>query len=592
MASNVRRTSLGRKLIGGYFVMVALMLVISGTGYWIMGSLMGDLSNMHRVKLPSIDNLDQADRDLQQLLVAERSLLALPPGDPKIEGLLKDYRENAQQSTDRVAAFIALSPGEEEQREYQAYLSSRAQWERLSEQVLQYASSPAPADRATAVSLSFGPSAEAFNATREHLNILEEWILKQADENTKASEASFRASTALLGLVSFLSVIFAATFGFLLASSISRALKKAVAFADTIAKGDLSLEMDGQLVARRDELGLLAASLSGMGARLAETVRAIESAALDISQEAAQVSASSVSVSEGASKQAASVEELSSSMEEMVSNIEQNAQNAEETGRISGAAAKDGEAGGESVTRTVEAMKEISGKIAIIEEIARNTNLLALNAAIEAARAGEAGKGFAVVASEVRKLAERSQRSAGEITELSGKSVGVAENAGRVIGKMVPDIRKTYDLVQEIVASNREQKIGAEQMSSASMQLDQVIQENASAAEELSAMAENLAARAAGLRDVVSFFKIGKGPGDELARPVHREIPAPAKAAAETSPGRVAGGVGRGTATRGSQPSGSPRKERGVAIKAAVDKVGIVPAPATSDSTDDDFEEF
>ena len=158
------------------------------------------------------------------------------------------------------------------------------------------------------------------------------------------------------------------------------------------------------------------------------------------------------------------------------------------------------------MTETVEAMKQIAHKISIIEEIARQTDLLALNAAIEAARAGQHGKGFAVVASEVRKLAERSQLAAGEISQLSNSSVEIAESAGAMLNELVPDIRKTADLVQEISAASNEQNTGAEQINSAIQQLDQVIQQNASVSEEMSSTSEELASQAEQLQTSIDFF--------------------------------------------------------------------------------------
>ncbi len=160
------------------------------------------------------------------------------------------------------------------------------------------------------------------------------------------------------------------------------------------------------------------------------------------------------------------------------------------------------------MAETVAAMKQIAEKISIIEEIARQTDLLALNAAIEAARAGEHGKGFAVVASEVRKLAERSQTAAGEIGKLSSTSVEIAESAGEMLKKLVPDIQRTAELVQEISAASAEQNSGAEQINTALQQLDQVIQQNAAASEEMSSTAEELAAQAEQLQDTISFFML------------------------------------------------------------------------------------
>ncbi|MEW6521939.1 MAG: methyl-accepting chemotaxis protein, partial [Thermodesulfobacteriota bacterium] len=221
-------------------------------------------------------------------------------------------------------------------------------------------------------------------------------------------------------------------------------------------------------------------------------------------------------------EQAAAAEEASSSMEQMSSNIRQNADNALQTEKIAVKSASDAQEGGKAVNQTVGAMKEIAGKISIIEEIARQTNLLALNAAIEAARAGEHGKGFAVVASEVRKLAERSQKAAAEISELSSASVEVAEKAGDMLSKMLPDIQKTAELVQEISAASKEQDTGAEQINKAIQQLDQVIQQNAGASEEMSSTAEELSAQAEQLQGIIAFFKVdGHGARPGAGNKVH-----------------------------------------------------------------------
>jgi methyl-accepting chemotaxis protein len=195
-------------------------------------------------------------------------------------------------------------------------------------------------------------------------------------------------------------------------------------------------------------------------------------------------------------------------MEEMSSNIKQNADNSMQTEKIAIKSSQDAQEGGKAVAQTVTAMKEIADKISIIEEIARQTNMLALNAAIEAARAGEHGKGFAVVASEVRKLAERSQNAAGEISELSASSVEIAEKAGAMLANILPDIQRTAELVQEISAASKEQDTGAEQINKAIQQLDQVIQQNASAAEEMASTAEELSGQADGLISTIAFFKL------------------------------------------------------------------------------------
>ena len=275
------------------------------------------------------------------------------------------------------------------------------------------------------------------------------------------------------------------------------------AAAREVAGGNLTVQL-----AERSANDELMRSLSSMVAKLSEVVNNVKNASDNVAAGSQQMSSGSEELSQGASAQAAAAEEASSAMEEMSSNIRQNADNAMQTEKIAVKSAADAQEGGKAVAQTVHAMKEIAGKISIIEEIARQTNLLALNAAIEAARAGEHGKGFAVVASEVRKLAERSQKAAAEISQLSSSSVEVAVKAGDMLTRMLPDIQRTAELVQEISASSREQDSGAEQINKAIQQLDLVIQQNASAAEEMSSTAEELASQSEQLQETIGFFQI------------------------------------------------------------------------------------
>jgi len=273
--------------------------------------------------------------------------------------------------------------------------------------------------------------------------------------------------------------------------------------ADKIAAGDLGVKMQP-----RSEEDTLLKALVAMVNNLTEVINNVRLSADNVTTGSQAMSASSEEMSQGASEQAASAEEASSSIEQMSANIRQNADNALETEKIAIKASEDAEAGGKAVDNTVSAMKEIADKIMIIEEISRQTNLLALNAAIEAARAGEHGKGFAVVAAEVRKLAERSQVAAGEISELSVSSVEVAEKAGELLNVIVPNIKKTAELVQEISAASKEQDAGADQINRAIQQLDQVIQQNASASEEMASTAEELSSQSEQLQNMIAFFKV------------------------------------------------------------------------------------
>ena len=300
--------------------------------------------------------------------------------------------------------------------------------------------------------------------------------------------------------------------GFIFFLSIRNSLALFNALRETIAEVTSSWNLTRRVpVDRQDEVGILVSGFNTFMEKLQEVVGDVKTIVEDVVSGSGEIRDASAKLSEGATAQAASVEETSSSMEQMGANIQQNASNAGQTESIARQASVDAQESGDAVAQAVKAMKEIAEKISIIEEIARQTNLLALNAAIEAARAGEHGKGFAVVAAEVRKLAERSQTAAGEISGLSASSMEVAERAGTIMGKLVPDIQKTAGLIQEIAASSQEQNQGADQINSAIQQLDQVIQQNAGASEEMAATSEELSSQASRLEQTVAMFNAGRG---------------------------------------------------------------------------------
>ncbi|WP_454892353.1 HAMP domain-containing methyl-accepting chemotaxis protein [Agrobacterium vacciniicorymbosi] len=312
-------------------------------------------------------------------------------------------------------------------------------------------------------------------------------------------------------------------------------LRETSSVANKIANGDLT--SIPQPLSDRDVLGI---ALRSMVERLRGVVTDAISAADNVSSGSQELSFSSEQLSQGATEQASSAEEASASMEQMAANIKQNADNAAQTEKIARQSSKDAEASGEAVGRAVSAMRTIAEKISIVQEIARQTDLLALNAAVEAARAGEHGKGFAVVASEVRKLAERSQAAAAEISSLSGETVQVATEAGDMLNRLVPDIRKTAELVSEISAACREQDIGASQINEAIQQLDLVTQQNSGASEEMSATSEELAAQAEELQASIAFFKVDRAGASHAPRaqaPARSAAPAP-RPAAKSAPVR------------------------------------------------------
>jgi methyl-accepting chemotaxis protein len=330
-----------------------------------------------------------------------------------------------------------------------------------------------------------------------------------ADRDT--ARVAYTRGRAIIVTIGALATLFSALFAFWITRSITDPLKAAVEIAQQVAKGDLTGNLE---IKTKDETGQLLESLKNMKSSLTNIVDEVRNGATALASAAAQVSASASSLSQGSSEQAASVEETTASLEEMSASINQNAENSRQMEQMSTKGAKDAEESGHAVADTVSAMVSIAQRISIIEEIAYQTNLLALNAAIEAARAGEHGRGFAVVATEVRKLAERSQAAAKEIAGQAGESVKVAERSGELLGTLVPAIRKTADLVQEVTAASREQASGVNQINKAMSQVDQVTQRNASSVEELSSAAEEMSSQAEGMQQLMGFFKVEDGRQD------------------------------------------------------------------------------
>jgi methyl-accepting chemotaxis protein len=418
-------------------------------------------------------------------------------------------------------------------------------------------------DKEKGVEHSVGEGRKAFAEATDAIDEYTAFVKKlMADRSEQAREDGARAQIILLSMV-LASLIVAVGAAVWISLNIGRGLARAVGLADAVAIGDLGQKIDassndevGDLIksvnamtvnlnataavadqiaqgnllveakrlSDKDALGM---SLERMVERLRQIVAEALTAAQNVSAGSQELSASAEQLSQGATEQASSAEEASSSMEEMTANVKQNAENANQTERIAAQSAKDAEASGAAVGRAVEAMQTIAEKITIVQEIARQTDLLALNAAVEAARAGEHGKGFAVVASEVRKLAERSQAAAAEIGTLSADTVKVAREAGGMLLKLVPDIKKTAELVVEITAACREQDVGSTQINQAIQQLDKVGQQNASASEQVSSTSEELASQAEQLQATIAYFRIDSkaaGVRPNAAAPIDRAV--------------------------------------------------------------------
>jgi methyl-accepting chemotaxis protein len=364
--------------------------------------------------------------------------------------------------------------------------------------------------------------------------------------------------------------------------SITRPLAAAVDMLTHISEGDLTRSV---AISSTDELGQMLSAMTKMQDNLRRTLQQVSVASANVAAGSDRLSANADQLSQGSTEQAASAAETTASMEQMAASVQQNAENSQQTEKIASASSERAQASGEAVLRTVRSMKEIAQKVSIIEEVARRTDLLALNAAVEAARAGEHGKGFAVVASEVRKLAERSQTAAAEINRLTLEGVNTAEGTGEMLMLLVPNIRKTADLVREIAAASREQAVGADQVNQAIMQLDQVIQRNASNSEQLAATAQELAGEAETLQSAIDFFKLGGDVppnGARTKRPTKPGAPV-RKPAARISSNRIS------SKTRSTATSLSNMRR---AIRSAGSNIDLGSNADGSDERDSEFQSY
>jgi methyl-accepting chemotaxis protein len=496
------------RLLSAFIVMSAITAMVGTVGMRNMSVLNEKADQMYLSELMGVAHIKEASINILRAVRAEKNLL-LASSEADRRKYAQLHEDATKKATEDIEQARKLFHSEKGKDLLEKVTKDWQEYQPIGNKVISMALAEDLQKVRGSVELSNGVAREKVSA----INSLIDEATKLKEGNAKVIAAQtrelYQESRWFMVLLIVGSVCFGVLAGVLISIGLARQLGGEPGYiagiAEKVADGDLTIRFDAN---NKIETGIYAA-LKSMVLKLQEVVGEVSCAADNVASGSVQLSSGAESMSQGASEQAAAAEEASASMEQMSSNIKQNADNALQTEKISIKSSLDAQEGGKAVVHTVAAMKEIAGKINIIEEIARQTNLLALNAAIEAARAGDHGKGFAVVASEVRKLAERSQRAAAEISELSTSSVEVAEKAGNMLVKMVPDIQRTAELVQEISASSNEQNSGAEQINKAMQQLDQVIQQNASAAEEMSATAEELSSQAEQLQATVAFFKVG-----------------------------------------------------------------------------------
>ncbi|WP_439401391.1 methyl-accepting chemotaxis protein [Bradyrhizobium sp. DASA03068] len=546
------RFTVKAKLASAFGVVILLSIIAGAVGYMKLADMVGTTESLvsRAGRMEKASGLKEGI--LFQLRAEKNSILA---SDAEYDQFVADLAKTREQLL-KLKEEIHAAASENGKKLIDGFSAAYSKMNAYQDETVKLART----DKAKAMDRSMHDGrkvvADALDAANAYiLNVKK----NMADQAEQARQDGSRAEIILMSLV-LASLVIAAVAATWIALNISRSLGQAVGLADAVAIGDLSRKIESS---SNDEIGDLIKSLNAMTVnlnataavaneiaqgnlmveakplsdkdtlglaleRMVEKLRQIVSEALTAAQNVSagsqELSASAEQLSQGATEQASSAEEASSSMEEMASNVKQNADNANQTEKIAAQSAKDAEASGAAVGRAVNAMQTIAEKITIVQEIARQTDLLALNAAVEAARAGEHGKGFAVVASEVRKLAERSQAAAAEIGTLSADTVKVAQDAGAMLAKLVPDIKKTAELVEEITAACREQDVGSAQINQAIQQLDKVGQQNASASEQVSSTSEELASQAEQLQSTIAYFRIEQGAKSQAAAPIDRAV--------------------------------------------------------------------
>ena len=510
-----KNMKIGMRLAAGFGFVLVMLLGIGLSGYWGVSSISNLTVTMLQGDATVAQHSSRARANVLGLRRFEKDYFINIGAKDKEEEYIKKWQEQHEHLTARLKDAEKAATLASDKEALQAMKTELGNYDSGFAKVVGMIQSG-----------KISTTQEANNAINEYkdqIHKMEKTAEDLATETNARMEAqedvvkqrTTHTNTIMLTLA-LIAMALSVVLTLIITRGIVRPLEEAVLVSHGLADGNLNLNIE---VKSTDETGQLLTAMKNMVERLKLVVADVKTASDNVASGSQQLSAGSEQMSQGTTEQAASAEEASSSIEQMNATIKQNADNAQQTEKIALKSAADATESGKAVSQTVGAMKDIAGKISIIEEIARQTNLLALNAAIEAARAGEHGKGFAVVAAEVRKLAERSQTAAGEISDLSASSVEVAEKAGAMLAKLVPDIQKTAELVQEISAASKEQTSGADQINAAIQELNQVIQQNAGAAEEMSSTAEELSSQAQQLQGTIAFFKV-----DEREALMHRRV--------------------------------------------------------------------
>ncbi len=573
------RMTIKLKLGLTFAVIIALSIITAFVSINSLGSLDSGLKAMVKGPVQRLQLAQDAFTDLLLIARAEKNMLLAKTAE-QVEADELAIQRARQSLTSHLESGESLASAQGKPK----WAAMRANWQQFSAIDERMRTLVKQNEQPKALELSLGDAKRLIDDTERLAGELIDLQRTQMAQAEADAEREYQDARWLVLMAVGISLLVAIGSAVWISLSISRGLRSAIDLADAVGLGDLdqtvvvktndeikdmvdalnrmtanlramaqvageiasgNLAVEPKPLSEKDVLGL---SLERMVEKLRDVVGEATNASENVSSGSQELSASAEELSQGATEQASSAEEASASMEQMAANIKQNADNANQTEKIARQSATSAQISGEAVGRAVSAMQTIAEKITIVQEIARQTDLLALNAAVEAARAGEHGRGFAVVASEVRKLAERSQTAAAEISTMSSQTVKAAQEAGELLDRLVPDIKRTADLVSEISAACREQDIGGDQINQAIQQLDKVTQQNASASEQMSATSEELAAQSEQLQATIAYFRL-----DGVGRTQRRQ-PEPSMAVAHVQPKRPTASARLKTVTRPAAP--------------------------------------
>jgi len=492
---------IGVRLALGFGMVVVLLAAVAFLGVTRLEQLHSGVEDIATDKWPKVERANLILDGINDIAVSARSLLLVETAEDQSQQIEQIYaaRKHIGEQLAYIEENLYLPRGKEILAKIK---EQRGNYVASQDKIIRLFNEHRIAEAKLVLLTEFRPIAQDYQEVVAELVKFQSELVTQTGV---AATETYEQASRLMMILSAIAGVLAAMGGFWVTRSVTVPLTQAVSVANRLAEGDLTMKVE---VKSKDETGQLLDAMRNMVDKLSHVVGEVNSGAHALAGASEEVSATAQSLSQSSSEQAAGVEETSASIEQMTASIAQDTENAKVTDGMATKAAQEATEGGEAVKETVAAMKQIAEKIGIIDDIAYQTNLLALNAAIEAARAGEHGKGFAVVAAEVRKLAERSQVAAQEIGTVASSSVELAEKAGTLLDRMVPNIKKTSDLVQEITAAPEEQSAGVAQINSAVAQLSQATQQNASSSEELAATAEEMSSQAEQLQQAMAFFKV------------------------------------------------------------------------------------